>query len=382
MKTYGNIVTRYDDMLYDSRPVQFNEFISDKYNNVHNELYNDAINKFLNEYINEFIDSKFIYSFFRLMENKSDSIETLYAAYQLLDNDNPVKKTIEKLSINAYEFLEIIFNKTSEILDALKETIINYNVIDHISNENDINDFRIIYSINNTYLKQEDDDPIDGDSQIQFYTYTKSTETDSDISIYHITTEYMFLSELEDYVIILEAENGTRITYNIFGDWLLILDGNIFSQEYLEQHDFSIVNHINNENSRLIQFIKDTAIEQYENHHKIVEIKNDEYWQPSSIISISDVRPYKKETIDLSPYWNMNQGYEDLTVYDVKVTNENINDSELVDINYINGKATIRSRQSDVEYKVPFKYLNGDIDVSDEMTLNNTFNSKYIINNL
>ena len=49
MKSYGNIITRYDDMLYDSRPVAFNEFMSDKYNKVHTELYNNALKKYAEE---------------------------------------------------------------------------------------------------------------------------------------------------------------------------------------------------------------------------------------------------------------------------------------------------------------------------------------------
>ena len=40
---YGNIITNYNDMIYRSHPVKFDEFMSDKYNKVHIELFNDAL---------------------------------------------------------------------------------------------------------------------------------------------------------------------------------------------------------------------------------------------------------------------------------------------------------------------------------------------------
>ena len=47
MTNNSNIITRYDDMLYENRPVSLNEFLSNKLNNVHDELYNSALNKYI-----------------------------------------------------------------------------------------------------------------------------------------------------------------------------------------------------------------------------------------------------------------------------------------------------------------------------------------------
>ena len=44
MKHYESI-SNYNNMLYDSRPVTLNEYVSDKYNIIHKELFNDALDK-------------------------------------------------------------------------------------------------------------------------------------------------------------------------------------------------------------------------------------------------------------------------------------------------------------------------------------------------
>ena len=47
MNINSNIINRYDDMLYENRPASLNEFLSNKYNNVHNELYKSALDKYI-----------------------------------------------------------------------------------------------------------------------------------------------------------------------------------------------------------------------------------------------------------------------------------------------------------------------------------------------
>ena len=59
----ANRIQRYDDMLYDSRPVKFTDFISNKYNIVHRKIYLYALNKYIKSYINEMISSEFLFVF-------------------------------------------------------------------------------------------------------------------------------------------------------------------------------------------------------------------------------------------------------------------------------------------------------------------------------
>ena len=95
---------------------------------------------------------------------------------------------------------------------------------------------------------------------------------------------------------------------------------------------------------------------------------------------ISNVSPYKKNIYDLSKYWNMNQEYSNANVEELKIINENIKDAKLISINYVNGTAKFESKINDLVFTVPFKYLNDETIVSDEMKLNNLFRNISAIN--
>ena len=115
----------------------------------------------------------------------------------------------------------------------------------------------------------------------------------------------------------------------------------------------------------------------YKKYHKIIEIKNSEYWMPSYARIINKIPPYTKINIDLTDYWNMNQSNDKSKLSDLKITKENMLDSELIELNYVNGKAKVQSRTNDTIYEVPFKYLDETVNVSDDMILSNSFISKY-----
>ena len=264
MNKLSNIVNRYDDLLYESRPSSFNEFINNKYNDVHNQLYQDALNKFITEFVGKYIDSEFIYSFYSIFKD-------------IYDDVNYVNKT------NVEKF-DVIYNKS------INTDIINNNLT--------------ILGVN--------------------FKITLRT-------LYDITLNYININgnlSYDDSLIFKTAYNN--VVYNL-----------------------------------------------YKKYHKIVEIKNSEYWMPSSIFIINKIAPFNKNVIDLSNYWNMNQSNNNSELSDLKITNENIDDSEITEINYVSGKAKLYSRATDIEYEVPFKYLNENTNVSDEMILSNSFITKY-----
>ena len=399
-----NIVKTYDDMLYDSRPVSFSEFISDKYNNVHNELYNDALNKYFNDFIDNIITSRFIYEYYLSMRNVSDTFDDFYNYIESLNNSSYIKVMLSKLGGDNKNFLNLIFNLTCEYLNIVKEYIINKDIIKGIKSIDNIKDFRILYVNDITLISAENEYEDPYGNIFDSYLINK----DSEINSYRIIEQKAFSSELNDYIFILEQEDGTRIGFNKDGEWILVLDENNSYKtvddilyelnndlidpnlkeqlinltideinKYLKLNKNDIIEYVNEESINLINLIKNLALVEFKSYHKIIEIKNSEYWMPSTIYVISSVRPFTKEIVNLDKYWNMNQSMQDITVYDIKNTNENISDSELYEINYINGQAKIRSRSADIEYTAPFKYLDGNINVSEEMTLNNTFTSNY-----
>ena len=377
MKRYGNIVKSYDDMLYDSRPVQFNEFMSNKYNIIHNELYNDALNKFCNDVVNNSMTYEFVYEFYKLMEGNELVFDTIYDEYNKSNGDNIVKNTLSSISIDSYNFLKDIFNFVSEKIDLIKNTITDDNGISHINiDKKYINDFRIIYLENNVYLRQESDEQKNDDSEDAVFDVFHYS-FDSGLNTYTYIEEYLFMSEMKDYVILLEDIAGNIIYFNKYGELMLLIEDVKFNSE---ESKFKIINFINDQNEKIFDFVKSRCLYYFNKNHRILEIKNNEYWQPSSIMTISNVSPYKKNIYDLSKYWNMNQEYSNANIEELKIINENIKDAKLVSINYVNGTAKFVSKINDLDFTVPFKYLNNETIVSDEMKLNNLFRNISAIN--
>lgn len=191
----------------------------------------------------------------------------------------------------------------------------------------------------------------------------------------------LICSEDKEYIILYDFENNVRIGYDENGKWLLIVndDHPINTIDILNLE--KIVNqYMNYESKTLLNLYKDMICDLYKKYHKIIEIKNSEYWMPAHIRIINKIPPYTKINVDLTKYWNMIQSNNTSKLSDLKITKENMLDSELIELNYINGKAKVQSRTNDTVYEVPFKYLDENVNVSDEMILSNSFISKY--NNL
>ena len=158
-------------------------------------------------------------------------------------------------------------------------------------------------------------------------------------------------------------------------------------------------------------------------YHNCIEIKNTEYWLPSMVILTSKKYPYTKYgPIDLTPWWNselvekwasnksydkvigiedakqsinsahhdstddfsdksinnpsaIDNMYKSFTLSDNENYGETIQNAEVVNINYVRGKATLRSKISEIEYEVDFDDLNENVQISDEMI----FKPKFLV---
>ena len=224
-----------------------------------------------------------------------------------------------------------------------------------------ISDFRIIYYDTATYLESEEYEPEFWGHDFMSYVISKESENNT----YEIHQENFFMSEAEDYVFLLENDSGTRIAYNRDGKFFLILD----KAKYNNESTFDIIKYINKSNKSIINEFKEYTLSLYKDNHKVIEFKGNEYWMPSSIYLISNVLPYTKKYVDLKPYWNYVQSKEDLNISDIKLTESQIKDAELVEINYIRGTAKMYSKIEDMEFEVPFGYLNKNIEVSEDYSL-------------
>lgn len=377
-EVYSNI-SRYDEMIYESRPVSFDEYMSDKYNKVHIELFNDALKKFYNDLIGNLISKRFMFEFFRLLEGTYDENEDTYFSnfYNKLINNknNYINNVIKELGIDEIKFIKELIKISNTYINNLKNEIINNNVLlkpvseifEALSSITDINDFRIIYYDTATYLEAENAEELWGH---EFLSYIITSNTENNYEHTFITTQkYLFMSEAENYVFLLENDSGTRIAYNIYGEFFLILDKAIYNTNN-DNNTFNINNYIVKSNKGILEKFKEYALSLYKVNHKVIEFKANEYWKPSGIYIISNVMPYTKKYFSLDKYWNYVQSKNDYNISDIKLTESKINDAELVELNYITGKAKMYSKTEDIEFDVPFEYLNKDIGVSENYNLN------------
>ena len=59
----------YDKLIYNTRPVKFNDYINNKYDIVHAELYEDALQRFLHSHIYETIMGVNLYNILNVFNN-------------------------------------------------------------------------------------------------------------------------------------------------------------------------------------------------------------------------------------------------------------------------------------------------------------------------
>ena len=535
MNINSNIINRYDDMLYENRPASLNEFLSNKYNNVHNELYKSALDKYIHSLVDKYVTTELIYECFELMSqidayNEDDIIfEDIYEKIFSNESETPkVNFMLEELSIDRVTFFKLFYDTTVNKLNNVKTKLThfyrddNYDIksaIKGITEIVDIHDFRLAYIISgigsetnndktiftlytddngdlvvsnkvifddndnssqeyiqqnmyyyigienpssNMNIKNDERwqlitdmyyDPIYNDgyketayyiaipagygiyryylqnvtkiynynesiieagSEIEqlnpsyssTYTFIKSIIIDKVLYNVYITTmnpnDYnvkfndtiklneesiilsvnddfdLICSEDKNYIILYDFVNNVRIGYDENGKWLLIVN---------DEHPIDTIDilglekivkqYMNYESRNIVIMYKNMICDLYKKYHKIIEIKNSEYWMPSHTRIINKIPPYKKINVDLSKYWNMIQSNNESKLSDLKITKENMLDSELIELNYVNGKAKVQSRINDTTYEVPFKYLDETVNVSDEMILSNSFITKY-----
>ena len=296
MNTYGNIITDYNDMVYKSHPVRFDEFMMDKYNRIHLELFNDALNKYFNDIASKYIDYNFIYEFFSIFANTNNNFDLFYEKLSNLDSSHIFNIIASELSIDKKDYFYELFNLLCEYLDSIKNNIIDKNLLTNILSISDIIDFRIVYNDNINYIYVEAENDNDEYEEYETFRFTYNSEENK----YEITKENLFKSELNEYLIILENENIIKIGYNRFGEFIIFLnnDNPIFSFNS-EEKQIYFDKYLNNKSLTLIDRFKIITETAYKNNHKIIEIKNEEYWMPSSIIIISNSYPYSQHKIDL-----------------------------------------------------------------------------------
>ena len=235
----------------------------------------------------------------------------------------------------------IIFN----ILVLLHTCKLNISNIVHATN---ISDFIIRYN-NSIYVIDEE-----GQNFISEEDSNINDEFDEAIFIY------------EDMIM-----DNYHIGYTKSGKWLLDIDPSIDISSVFDDLQLAM----NKTNDTLVYIVTSNMVDRFLQKHKIIENKNSEYWKPSSIIIYSTTYPYSKKSIDLTPWWNLNQKYDNLNLTDIKIIDEQIKDSQIEDIDYVRGKVKIYSKLNDIHYSADFNYVKEDTAVDDDI-MSKTFVNK------
>jgi hypothetical protein len=212
-----------------------------------------------------------------------------------------------------------------------------------------------------------------------YSAYVDNNEVIFNENIVHAEDDYFDLvfTEDEQYIIILDVDDYVHIAYDNNGKWILIVNS-IHPLKNIDNAKDIITKYMNYESYGVIDLYKENICKLYKRFHKIIEIKNLEYWMPSSVRIINKIAPYKKYNVDLKKYWNNNQSNSEYNLSEIKITkDDNMLDSEVTEINYVTGKAKIQSRSNDITYEVPFKYLDENVNVSEDMVLKKSFTTKY-----
>lgn len=130
--------------------------------------------------------------------------------------------------------------------------------------------------------------------------------------------------------------------------------------------------------------------------YRIIDIKREIYFEPSvaKLIPKHNIDS-KKLNIDLEQYWNNDYIVKNIFLdYRVKpiannlaeygdtyrqdtmdINNACIYDAEIIEWDYVRGRAKLRSRVWNIEFYIDYKYINSDVKEAESLSIDNTFAS-------
>ena len=173
-----------------------------------------------------------------------------------------------------------------------------------------------------------------------------------------------------------------------------------YSKGKITYHDY-VTNKLDNVHNMLF----DDALQKYMLEHgyndlkqkyRIIDIKREIYFEPSvaKLIPKHNIDG-KKLNIDLTHYWNNDYIVKNIFLdYRVKpiannlaeygdtyrqdttnINNARIYDAEIIEWDYVRGRAKLRSRVWNIEFYVDYKYINSDVKEAESLSIDNTFAS-------
>ena len=173
-----------------------------------------------------------------------------------------------------------------------------------------------------------------------------------------------------------------------------------YSKGKITYHDY-VTNKLDNVHNMLF----DDALQKYMLEHgynelkqkyRIIDIKREIYFEPSvaKLIPKHNIDG-KKLNIDLEKYWNNDYivknifldyrvkpiannlaEYGDISRQDTtNINNARIYDAEIIEWDYVRGRAKLRSRVWNIEFYIDYKYINSDVKEAESLSIDNAFAS-------
>ena len=173
-----------------------------------------------------------------------------------------------------------------------------------------------------------------------------------------------------------------------------------YSKGKITYHDY-VTNKLDNVHNMLF----DDALQKYMLEHgyndlkqkyRIIDIKREIYFEPSiaKLIPKHNIDG-KKLNIDLEKYWNNDYIVKNIFLdYRVKpiannlaeygdtyrqdtrdINNARIYDAEIIEWDYVRGRAKLRSRVWNIDFYIDYKYINSDVKEAESLSIDNTFAS-------
>lgn len=379
---------QYNNLIYNSGPVNVKDYVSNRYNIVHNQLYEDALYNYIYGYVKDLITKNIFYNLFCAMNNcitEFNDIEKI--AY--LDNINNIKQN-QLYKIISIEDIHNSLNTENPLINMEYTTILmNYinnssysnefnNVFKELSIDNITKEKYINYIIVNIVSLMEDIKTkiteiqhIDVNNNINKYFSDFIIRYRNSLYITHENELTLFNTELSNNEIFIYEEQykmDYHIGFNKDGYFILDIDDDIDITNAYDQlyYMMSYINYL------LLGMLYDHITKLYIDSNTIIEKPNIEYYMPSSIIIYQKSYPHRKKVVDLTPYWSDYNDHSNVNIEDIKIKEEEIRDSQIEDINYVTGKLKVYSKMYDIEYNIDKKYISENTNIDDEL-INNTF---------
>lgn len=188
-----------------------------------------------------------------------------------------------------------------------------------------------------------------------------------------------------------------KITYHDYVTNKLDNVHNMLFDDALQKYMLANPNLFHSSNEEFYKSGYDKLKEKY----RIIDIKREIYFEPSvaKLIPKHNIDG-KKLNIDLEQYWNNDYvvknifldyrvkpiannlaEYGDISRQDtMDINNARIYDAEIIEWDYVRGRAKLRSRVWNIEFYIDYKYINSDVKESDSLSIDNTFASLIIKN--